>query len=533
MPRKVKLSRALLVLMLAAAICLGLSACHKNDGPPPPASDSSQTAIRDGSLRLPLLSLPYTFNPDAMDEDADAISENLFSRLVCLTSTGDLLPDLATEWSFNDDATVLNLKLRKGVLWHDGRPFTAEDVVWTLTSIRSQRGVLYDQFSQVKEIWLSDAETVHLSFSTPSPLFLYTLAEPGASILPQHLYQDQDWLTAEAVTHPIGTGPFYFQERNPDTGQVILARNDGYYGGRPALNRLVFQYYPSAAEARAAFERGELEVLTVGLPLSSLKSYEENPAVTLLSVDDATRIQLAFNVAEGSIFRNNPMLRFAVAHAIDREELLSVAMQGIGAVSTHFLSPTFEQALLQSATVPEYNARQSDSYLSNLYSKNDSGRYVRLTLSVCDVEPYPEIAAVLKRQLGEVGIDLTVIQTDREEWEATVVTSGEYEMTLYGGYQGPYPEAILHRVAIGGQLNISGYQNTTVSNRLYAAIAQPNIALRRNALRQVQQLLAEQIPFLPLLEWYTVTPVASYVENPPQLSDTVSKNDYSKTSLRA
>ena len=90
----------------------------------------------------------------------------------------------------------------------------------------------------------------------------------------------------------------------------------------------------------------------MGQPLSSLTEYADNPAITLLSVDDATRIQLAFNVGEG-IFQNNPTLRFAVASAIDKEELLSEGLQGIGSVSTTFLSPTFGDAVLSSATTPD------------------------------------------------------------------------------------------------------------------------------------------------------------------------------------
>lgn len=531
MPRtKKRPFSSLLALLLAALLCLSLTSCGDEDTPP--AGENAQAAIREGALRLPLLSLPYTFNPDAMDENAEAISENLFSRLVRLTSAGELLPDLATEWSFNDDATVLTLTLRQGVTWHDGQPFTADDVVWTINAIRTQRGVLYDQLSPMKEVWQDDQGRVYLSFERSSPLFLYTLAEECASILPKHLYQGQDWLTAEAVTNPVGTGPFRFVERNEETGRILLEKNDSYYGGKPALNSLVFQYYANATEARAAFERGELEALTVGQPLSVLSEYAQNPAVTLLTVDDATRIQLAFNVGDG-VFHNNPTLRFAVASAIDREELLTEALYGVGAVSTTFLSPTFEDAVLSSATTPEYNARHAEEYLQTLYEKNDAGRYVRLTLTVCDVEPYPEIAAIIKKQLAEVGIELTVIQTDFEEWQESVVSSGEYEMTLYGGYQGPYPEAILHRVAIGGQLNVMRYQNTTVSDQLYAAIAQPKEALRRQSLREVQALLAEQLPFLPLLEWHTVTPVASYLVDPPQTSAVVSRNDYSKTSFHS
>lgn len=156
-----------LALILALLMALSLISC--GDDSTPPAGENAQAAIRESVLRLPLLSLPYTFNPDAMDENAEAISENLFSRLVRLTSTGELLPDLAAEWSFNDAATELTLTLRQGVTWHDGQPFTADDVVWTLSAIRSQSGVLYEQFSAVKDVWSDEQGAVHISFERPSP----------------------------------------------------------------------------------------------------------------------------------------------------------------------------------------------------------------------------------------------------------------------------------------------------------------------------------------------------------------------------
>ena len=521
--------RRLLSLVLALALALSLTACNSDEADPPaPTTEQGAAALREGALRLPLLSLPYTFNPDAMDEDAAAISENLFSRLLKINSKQEVLPDLATDWSYNDSCTQLTLTLRQGVLWHDGQPLTVDDVTWTLNAIRTQVGVLYEQFLYVSDIWHDGESKIYIAFTQSSPFFHYVLTEEAASILPSHLYSGYDWLTAPAVTSPVGTGPFRFGSRDEAGGTIVLEKNEDYYGGAPRLNRLVFQYYSTPQEARAAFERGELEVLTVGYPLSVLPEYEQNPAITLLRRDDASRIQLAFNVGEG-VFHNNPVLRFAIASAIDREQLLTESLYGVGAVSTHFLSPLFADTILETATIPAFNRDRVEESLSTLYTKNEEGRYLRLTLSVCDVEPYPELAALIKSQLAEVGIEVTVIQTDRLEWEATVISSGQYEMTLYGGTQGPYPEAILHRTAIGGQLNVMRYQNTTVSDKLYAAITQPNRGLSAQYLKEVQTIFAEQLPFLPLLEWYTVTPAASYLADLPQTGTEVSVNDYSRT----
>lgn len=511
-----------LLCMLLAALLL-LSACGGDDTPPGAAA-----AIRDKTLRLPLLTLPYTFNPDAMAEGAEAISENLFSRVVRLNAGGELIPDLAAEWSFNEDCTVLQIKLNSAIYWHDGKLCTTEDVAYTLGAIREQHGVLAAHMAGIEDITVINSLEMEIAFTSPSPFFLYTLAEEGASILPKHLYEGQDWLTAGAVTKPVGTGPFKFVERTDSS--VVLERYADYFGGATKLNRLEFKLYGSVAEAQAAFDAGEIDLLTTGMPLSAVNSYKQAGNRQVIEMDDATRIVLVFNVA-GGIFHNNPSLRRAVACSVDREAILAEGMQGVGAVSYSFLSPLYQDAISATATVPARNLTRAAEQLDSRYTADANGTYVHLTLSVYDAEPYPEIAAVLKKNLAEVGIEVTVIQMDLDEWQETVFTQGDFEMTLYGGYQGPYPEAILHRLAIGGQLNFTGYLNKDLSDKLYQAIGEPSVGRRNSLLRDAQDILAAQLPFLPLTEWYTVVVAHSYVQNPPQTAAEVSPNCYARTVL--
>ncbi|NLT58226.1 MAG: hypothetical protein GXX99_04605 [Clostridiales bacterium] len=511
--------------LLAALLLAGLAACGSKEAAPPEA------VLRDRMLRLPTLSLPYTFNPVAVYEGAEPISENLFSKALKLNAAGQVIPDLAELYEYNEDCTRLTLTFRRAVKWHDGELCTAYDAEWTYQAIRTQQGLLASQFADVRSVRAADSSRLEIEFAKPSPFFIYTLTEDGACILPKHLYEGRDWLTAEAATTPVGTGPFRFVER-VEGERVVLERNSDYFGGTPKIQRILFQLYPSAAEARAAFDRGELEALTTGLPLSAVQQQEEKREVNLFKIDDATRILLCFN-EQSALFKDNPQLRRAIAQAVDREAILQEGMRGVGAASYSFISPLFQDALSATAVVPAHNPAKAVEQLASKYDKGEDGNYVRATLKVYDAEPYVEIAAILKRNLDEVGVEVTVIPMDFNEWQETVFTQGDFEMTLYGGYQGPYAEAILHRVAIDGQLNFTGYHNAALSDKLYEAFYEPLPGRRNSLMRDVQDILAQQLPMLPIAEWYTVIPVRSYVTDPPQGDSTVSANEYSKAELHS
>ena len=514
-------------LIMAAALLLLAVGCSPKETP---AQLNVQEATKKGELRFALLTLPYAFNPCAVDEGNSDITANLFSRLFRITGTGELLGDLVSKWEYADGSTEISMSLRSaGIRWHDGQTLTSEDVKFTLEGIKSQHGVLAEQLSAITSVEVIDATNFIIHLTRYEPFILHTLAHDAASIIPKHLYDGQDWLTAGAVAAPVGSGPFKFVERI-EGKSITLERFLNYYGQSPKLSKLVFKLYSSADAALAAFEGGELDVFDCPIPIAKTAEYEASDDFILTTVDDASRISLVFNVTNG-VFVANPALRKAILHAIDRTEVAKAA--GVTAKAAEsFIAPLFSAVQNGRVALPSLDVAAAESLLSSKYEKDDTGKYIRITMMVFDAEPYPEIAAVIKRNLAEVGIELSVIQLEYDEWQENVLSFGEFEMALSGGSWGPYPEAMIHRVAAGGYLNYGGYSIKSVSDKLYAAFFEAKPGLRASYLSDVQATLLDHVPIIPLVDWYTPVALWPHVQNPPQRSQELSPFEYLYTQIK-
>jgi len=510
------------ILLITAAGCAGKET---------PAEQSLSEAEKKGELRLPLLTLPYTFNPCVADEGDPAVVQNLFSRLFRITGTGELAGDLVSQWDYAEGSTDITMKLRSGsIRWHDGQALTSADIKFTLEGIKTQQGVLAEQLAAIESVEVTSDTQFVIHLTRYEPFILYTLAQDGASILPKHLYEGQvNWVTAPAATAPIGSGPYKFVERVEGTS-ITLERFPGYYGGSPKVGKLIFKLYQTADDALEGFEAGELDVLDCGMPMAKAAQYSASDDYQLVTTDDASRISLVFNVTSG-IFVGNPDLRRAILYALDREDIAAAAAP-LTSPSDSFIAPLFEAVQNKAAALPSADAARADELLDAKYDKDASGKYLRITMTVFEAEPYPEIAAVIKQKLADAGIELTVVQLPFDEWQEDVLTSGEFEMALSGGSWGPYPEAIIHRVATGGALNYGGYNFKSVSDKLYAAMFEGKPGLRASYLSDVQETLVEHLPLIPLVDWYSPVALQAHVENPPQRSETLSPFEYSETDFK-
>ncbi|HWQ50722.1 MAG TPA: ABC transporter substrate-binding protein, partial [Terriglobales bacterium] len=308
--------RRIFSLLAAALLLISFAGCADKETP---AQHNLEEAAKKGELRLPLLTLPYTFNPCVVDEGDPALVQNLFSRLFRVTGTGELAGDLVSEWDYPEGATDIAMTLRSGsIRWHDGQALTGADIKFTLEGIKAQQGVLAEQLAGIESVEVTSDTQFVIHLTRYEPFLLYTLAQDGASILPKHLYEGQEnWVTAPAATAPVGSGPFKFVERVEGTS-ITLEKFAGYYGGSPRTDKLIFKLYPSADDALESFEAGELDVLDCGMPMTKAAEYAAADDYKLVTTDDASRISLVFNVT-GGVFFGNPELRKAILYALDRE----------------------------------------------------------------------------------------------------------------------------------------------------------------------------------------------------------------------
>ncbi len=323
-------------LLLFLILLLAPSGCDFNPIPPQPAltpvpspTPSQPVRPRGGTLTVRMLSDITELNPwlNAGNRDADNISGLLFGGLTRLDNHLQPQPGLAERWDVSEDGTSLTFHLRKGVLWHDAEPLTAEDVVWsyrTMLGIKSS----YHSLLRIQEIVQSVEAVEPITWtvrfklkSRNSPL----LSDLSMPVLPSHILSGTtpDKLAQSQFSQaPVGTGAFLFEKR--EAGQSItLKANDSFYGGRPAIDRVAFLVASLEDVAISALREGNLMLAQLS-PVSAERLVGEQPGMRGGAYDELGYDFVAFNLRAPRPF-SDTRLRRAWALALDKPGLAFAA----------------------------------------------------------------------------------------------------------------------------------------------------------------------------------------------------------------
>ncbi|HZV09218.1 MAG TPA: ABC transporter substrate-binding protein, partial [Novosphingobium sp.] len=341
------------------------------------------------------------------------VSTKIFDGLVTFDGDGRPQPQLATAWEWAADHLALTLRLRPGVKWHDGQPFTSRDVAYSLEEVWKvfhSRG--RSTFATVEKVETPDPLTAVLRLSTPAPYLVSALGSAESQVIPAHLYAGRDFLSNPANAAPVGTGPFKFAEWQ--RGEFIrLERNPAYWdAGKPGLDGLVFKFYSDAGAAAAALETGEIHLSTSTLiSLDDLARLRRRPGFSVSARQSAFAATLSvfeFNLDRPPL--RDPRVRQAFAHAIDKRFLLDNAWRGFGTVEdsplTSALADFYDPA---SGHYPHDPARAIA--LLDAAGLRPDGQGVRLRLNH---DPAPTGGQLLKSaeavrdQLARVGVQLRI-----------------------------------------------------------------------------------------------------------------------------
>jgi peptide/nickel transport system substrate-binding protein len=494
------------IIVAAGACVLVASATGKG------TAQQAQTPVRGGTLVVSLAGDPGTLNPDLNTYSTHAveIARNIFDTLVAYNSKWQTIPDLARTWKVSPDAKTVTFHLAKNVKWSDGTPFTSADVKWTYGAIKTQKGWAIDYLSNVRSIQTPDKYTVVLKLSHPDASLVSTLADQGLSILPAHLYKGTDWNKNPANLKPVGTGPYIFDSYTPDA-QVVLKANPKYFQGGPYLDKLVFQVTPDQATALAALQSGQVQFTTNFAPPGTVPSLQKNKNVRVDFYTYPVIAYQAYNLNRKPL--NNPLVRKALAYAVDRNAINRIAQNGLTTTANHlYLEGAW--ATSKGVVLPKYNPTLANRLLDQAGFKRDKdGNRFSLEYLIYTGYGVEPVADVVKEQLKKVGIKLNI---DALEW-GSYVTKGtdrkDFDVMFGMGFTGPDPSLIGPFVKSGGFSNVSGYSNATVNHLLQKAVATPNEATRARYYRQIQQILLRDMPRLPLFDRKVPFPVAANCHN--------------------
>ncbi|HVB09218.1 MAG TPA: ABC transporter substrate-binding protein [Bacillota bacterium] len=485
-------------------------------------------AAQPPTLTVALASEPVDLQPDARINDPGyAIEQNIYNKLVTLDYGYDVIPDLASSWDVSPDGRQYTFHLAAGVTWSDGQPFTSADVVWTMDHILADHGVAASSLSAIDQVAAPDAGTVVMTLKHPDAAFLGFLAWYGTFILPQHVYQGTDWLTNPANTHPVGTGPFIFSDWQRGS-RLTLVANPRYWKGAPAVSRVVFRFLADSAAAVQAVASGQADVDADTVPAAALGQLAKNPQVQVTRFLAPSRYYLAFN------FRRRPgsllAFRQAVAAAVDRQQVLTQALGGVGRVAQGMYTPVFAWAYDAEAQLPSYDPAAA----SRLLAGAGVAAGTPVDLLYFTGSPYGQIAANVRDQLDRVGLSVRLDQVDGPTYKARLAGSNPgFDLTLLDGFQGPDPAQLADRIGKGGAENMMGYDNPSIDALLAQASQLTGVAARGPLYQEVQALALPDLPILPLVEVETDLASATYVHGLPwtEAMGQVTFNDYSRVTV--
>ncbi|MDF2994181.1 MAG: putative extracellular solute-binding protein family 5, partial [Microbacterium sp.] len=266
-------------------------------------------------------------------------SAQLFDPLIFLSpEDGSLNPGLAESWTLSDDGLELTFELRDGVTWHDGEPFTAEDVVFNYEEIVPLQTYGSALAAHIESVEAVDDDTVVLTLTDQYGPLLETVATQY--MLPRHLYEGTDYLLNPANKEPIGTGPMKFDTYSPGES-VTLAANTDYWGPVSRVAQAVYTVIPDPNSRMEALGAGEIDQAIIEPAQQS--RVEEADDLQLIDHGDYPQVvTLTFNA-------RNPALasaeaRAAVFAALDREEMAEVGMSGVGQAATGFFPESLDWA---------------------------------------------------------------------------------------------------------------------------------------------------------------------------------------------
>ena len=274
------------------------------------------SSIGDASYLNPLLA------SDTASGDIDGL---IYNGLVKYDKNNKLVGDLAESWDISKNGLMITFHLRKNVRWHDGQPFTADDVVFTYQKLRDPKvhTPYVSDFEIVKSVTALDTNTERVEYDKP---FAPGLASWSMGIIPKHIFKDGDFNTHPANRQPIGTGPYKFKEWK--TSQyIVLEANPEYFEGKPHIARVIYRIIPDQSVDFLEMRNQTIDQLT--LTPDQFKAYDaifehhqryRYPAFVYT--------YLGFNLKD-PLFQD-PRVRQALAYAIDRKTQVQGLLLGLG-----------------------------------------------------------------------------------------------------------------------------------------------------------------------------------------------------------
>lgn len=421
-----------LVRCLALAVGLGSAAAGLAIGPAA-AQKRGGTLVQITQPEPPTLgSYISTANP------VGQVASKIYDGLLEYDFDLKPLPSLAEAWTISDDGKTVTFRLRSGVKFHDGKPFSSADVQFTVMEVLKKvhpRGI--NTFSEVTAVETPDAQTAVFRLNRPAPYMMAALSGYESPMLPKHVFGQGDIRSHQNANAPVGTGPFKFTEWR--RGEFVrLDRNADYWKpGRPYLDRVVVRFIGDTGTRAAALEKGEAHIAGFGaVPYNDVKKLEKLPNIQIETKGYemlSPVVELMFNTRKAPF--DNVKVRQAISYAIDRKFVIDNIWFGFGKPTNGPVSSNFAPSGLYSADVTNYNVADGVERANRLLDEAGFPRKadgVRFEITH-DITPYGEewrrFGEYTQQALARIGIKANLRYEDVATWLKRIYTDYDYEVS--------------------------------------------------------------------------------------------------------
>ena len=481
------------------------------------SDEEASSEDEDGlDLNLSFLALPNSLDPHAANDGYSLyVMVNIYETLVRLNEDLELEPALAESYEQIDD-TTWEFVLREDVEFHDGEPFNAEAVKINLDRVLDEDigSPLAFLFTEIDEVEVVDEYTVHITTHQPFAALPSHLAHPGGHMISPAVIEadyaameDGAAPLTEVNKNPIGTGFFKF-ESIVEGDNIVLVRNEGYWGEPAAPKSVTFRAVPEDGARVAELTTGNADLIYPTSP-QDVPQINESENAYAREADSANMTYLGFNT-EVEPF-DDPVVRQAIAMAIDKDVIIEELLEGIALKAETPLNPTVN-AHSEDIEPIEYNMDAARELLEeNGYEDGFSAEVIMNNRTHADV------ATFIQEALSELNIELSISQVEAGTFQEYAAT-GNFEMLMGGwgtvtldGDYGLYP--MFHSDNIGAPGNRTRYSNEEVDELLDLARVETDEETRFQYYHDAQQIIVDEAPLVPIYHTVLISGIQEDLNN--------------------
>jgi len=427
----------------------------------------------------------------------------IFNGLVKYDKDVNLAPDLAQSWEIKDGGLTIIFHLRKDVFWHDGHPFTAQDVEFTYKKLidPNVRTPYSGDFERIKSFEVIDKYTLCLTYKEPHAP---ALASWGMFIMPKHLLENEDLNTTSFSRHPVGTGPYKFKSWLSQE-KIELAANDAYYEHRPHIDRYIYRIIPDESTLF-------LELLTQGIDSSGLTPLQYDRQTDgdffkryyrKFMLPSFGYTYLGYNLMNPKF--KDKRVRQALNFAVDKPEIIRMVLLGYGSVCTGPYSP--ESWAYNKEIIPaDFDPAKAKALMKEAgWEDSDGDGWLDRNGEVFEFtiitnqgnEERIKVAQIIQKRLRDIGVRVKIKIVEWSVFLTEFIDKRNFEAVLLGWTLSRDPDNydIWHSSKTKeGEFNFIGYKNAYVDELLVEARRTFDQKLRASYYHNIQRIIYEEQP---------------------------------------